>query len=103
MQDCKGPAAGGRSTKIRGTLFSVETENITLSLPKTLLRQVKLTAVNKQTSVSALLTRLLREFVGRERRYSGARRRALANLENPRNLGTRGRVTWSRQDLHDRG
>jgi len=80
----------------------VGTQNITLALPKNLLRQVKIAAVNKQTSVSALLAKLLEEFVARERRYGGARRRALARLANPPDLKTGGRVSWNRDELHRR-
>ncbi len=47
-------------THFRGTLFYVEvtmeTQNITLSLPKEVLLKVKLIAVQRQTSVSRLLT-----------------------------------------------
>lgn len=90
-------------TRIRVILVLVETQNITLALPKALLRQVKIVAVNKQTSVSSLLTELLADYVARERRYAGARRRALASLANPPDLGTGGRIGWTRDDLHDRG
>lgn len=81
----------------------METQNITLALPKNLLRQVKIAAVNKQTSVSALLTELLTDYISRERGYAAARRRELARLANPPNLGTGGRITWTRDELHERG
>lgn len=77
-------------------------QNITLSLPKPVLRKVKILAVERQTSVSALLTGLLEEIVEREDAYAAARERALARLTRPVNLGTRGQVTWTRESLHER-
>jgi len=77
-------------------------QNITLSIPKPVLRKVKILAVERQTSVSALLTGLLEEIVEREDAYAAARERALARLTRPVNLGTRGRVTWTRESLHER-
>jgi hypothetical protein len=77
-------------------------QNITLSIPKPVLRKVKILAVERQTSVSALLTGLLEEIVEREDAYAAARERALARLTRPVNLGTQGRVTWTRESLHER-
>lgn len=77
-------------------------QNITLALRKPVLRKVKILAVERQTSVSALLTGLLEEIVEREDAYAAARERALARLARPVNLGTRGRVTWTRDSLHER-
>jgi len=77
-------------------------QNITLSIPKPVLRKVKILAVERQTSVSGLLTGLLEEIVEREDAYAAARERALVRLTRPVNLGTRGRVTWTRESLHER-
>lgn len=77
-------------------------QNITLSIPKPILRKVKILAVERQSSVSALLTGLLEEIVGREDAYGAARDRALTRLERPANLGTRGQAAWSRDSLHER-
>jgi hypothetical protein len=77
-------------------------QNITLAVPKPVLRKVKILAVERQTSVSALLTSLLEEIVGREDAYAAARERALARLTRPVNLGTRGQTTWTRDSLHER-
>ena len=77
-------------------------QNITLALPKPVLRRVKILAVERQTSVSALLTGMLEEIVEREDAYAAARERALAKLTRPVVLGTRGQVTWTRDSLHER-
>jgi hypothetical protein len=77
-------------------------QNITLALPKPVLRKVKILAVERQTSVSALLAGMLEEIVEREDAYAVARERALKRLRRPANLGTRGQATWTRDSLHER-
>jgi hypothetical protein len=77
-------------------------ENITFALPRRVLRRVKILAVARQTSVSALLIEMLEEFVERGDTYAAARERALKRLERTVNLGTRGHATWMRDSLHQR-
>jgi hypothetical protein len=45
---------------------------------------------------------MLREMVERETGYDSARERSLALLSQGIDLGTGGRVSWSRDDLHER-
>lgn len=80
----------------------METQNITLSLPKELVRKAKHLAVERQTSISALLKELLSEAVAREDRYAAARSRHLDALRHRTDLGTGGAVRWSREELHER-
>ena len=77
-------------------------QNITLRLPKELLKRVKRVAADRDTSVSALMTEALDRLADEDRRYSVARKRALAALQSARSLGTRGQRTWSRDELHER-
>ncbi len=79
-----------------------ETQNITLSLPRSLLRRVKRLAAERDTSVSALMTEALSGLADEQTRYSAARRRSLAAMRQARSLGTGGRRTWTRDDLHER-
>ncbi|HEX5634023.1 MAG TPA: ribbon-helix-helix protein, CopG family [Gemmatimonadales bacterium] len=79
-----------------------ETQNITLSVPRDLLKRVKRVAADRETSVSALMTEALERLADEDRRYAAARKRALKALRSPRSLGTGGRRTWSREDLHER-
>jgi hypothetical protein len=91
------------STYFRATLIFVdEKQNITLSLPRALLKRVKRVAVDRDTSVSALMTEALGRLADEDRRYSAAHKRAVAALRSPRSLGTHGRRTWSRDKLHER-
>jgi Ribbon-helix-helix protein, copG family len=76
--------------------------NITLSLPRELLRQIKRLAADRDTSVSAMMIEALKSLADEDRRYSAARKQALAALRTARSLGTGGRRTWSRDELHER-
>lgn len=90
-------------TIFRATLFYVaDNQNVTLSLPRALLKRVKRVAADRDTSVSALMTEALERVADEDRRYSAARKRSLAALGSARSLGTHGRVTWSRDELHER-
>jgi hypothetical protein len=80
----------------------VANQNITLSLPEEDLREARILAARRGTSVSQLLARMLRETVERETGYDTARERSLARLHQGMDLGTSGRAAWSRDDLHDR-
>ena len=53
-------------------------QNVTLSLPRELLRRIKRLAAGRETSVSALMTEALARLADEARRYSAARKRALA-------------------------
>lgn len=79
-----------------------ETQNLTLSLPRDLIKQVKRVAVERETSISALLTEALARIADEDRRYSAARKRALAAMRSARSLGTGGQRTWTRDELHER-
>lgn len=80
----------------------METQNITLSLPKDILLKVKLIAVQRGTSVSGLLTQTLETLVQQEDTYAHAKRRHLGWLEQGTDLGTRGQVLTQRDELHER-
>jgi hypothetical protein len=79
-----------------------ENQNITLSVPRAVLRRVKRLAADRDTSVSALMTEALARLSDDDRRYAAAKKRALAAMTSARSLGTRGRRTWTRDGLHER-
>jgi hypothetical protein len=78
------------------------TQNITLALPKELLRKAKILAIQRNTSLSGLLTQTLVALVSDQEAYEQARQRALADLKTGFDLGTQGNITWKREDLHER-
>ncbi len=80
----------------------METQNITLSIPKETLYKVKLLAVKQGTSVSGLLTRTIERLVEQEDVCIRARQRHLQLLERGADLGTDGQVLTRRHELHER-
>jgi Arc/MetJ-type ribon-helix-helix transcriptional regulator len=79
-----------------------DTQNVTVSLPRDLLKQVRRLAADRDTSISALLKEALGRIADEDRRYAAARKRALSALQSARALGTSGRRTWTRDELHER-
>lgn len=80
----------------------MKTQNITLALPKDILLRIKLIAVQRQTSVSNLLTQALLRIVQQEDNYTRAQRRHLQSLDRAFDLGTHGTVVIQRDGLHER-
>ncbi len=80
----------------------MESQNVTLRLPRSLLRRVKVLAAERDTSISALLARSLEDLVGRDDRGRAAAERLLERAGRGFDLGTRGHLGVSRADLHDR-
>jgi HSP90 family molecular chaperone len=80
----------------------METQNITLAIPKEILIKVKVLAARRQTSVSRMLTQMLEKLVQQEDGYDHARRRHRQWLEGGANLGTEGCAETTRDELHER-
>lgn len=80
----------------------MEKQNVTLSLPKDILQQAKIIAIQKNTSLSNLLTQALTDIVRQSEKYTQAQERHLVVLKDGADLGTYGEMNWSREDLHER-
>ena len=78
------------------------TQNVTLAIPKDILRKAKILAVQKNTSLSGLLTQTLKDLVMHQQAYEQARQHNLALLKSGLDLGTRGNIPWKREELHER-
>jgi predicted transcriptional regulator len=74
-------------------------QNLTVSLEKGLIRQLKVIAAQRATSISGMLSDELRTIVDRDTQYQDARRRALATLDKGLHLGGE---PASRKELHER-
>ena len=86
-----GPRAG-REEKMK--------QNITLSIEKDILKKGRIIAAKKETSISRMLSELLKQMVNEEERYNAAKREALRTLEKGLHLG--GHIDWKREDLYER-
>ncbi|GIK58613.1 MAG: CopG family transcriptional regulator [Chloroflexi bacterium] len=80
----------------------MEKQNVTLSLPKETLRKARLLAVERNTSLSSLLVEIIEEIVAKADAYELAKERQLALMNQGFNLGTGGKATWTRDELHER-
>jgi HSP90 family molecular chaperone len=80
----------------------MDTQNITLSIPKEVLVKIKVIAARRQTSVSRMLTQMLERMVQQEDAYERASRRHAHWLEEGVDLGTRGEISTGREELHER-
>jgi len=80
----------------------MERQNITISMPKDLLKKVKRLAVRKGTSVSGLLCQYLEDVVRSDSAYRRAAKRIEGRLRKGLNLGTHGKISWTRESLHER-
>ena len=80
----------------------MESENITLSLPKDLLQKAELVAIQQQISISRLLTQCLEDLVNEGTGYNIAKEQSLALLHHGFDLNTEVILNWRREELHER-
>ena len=57
-------------------------------------------AAKQDTSLSAMPTGALRQIVDEKDGYTEAQRAILKDLRKGYNLGTHGKISWTREDLH---
>ena len=80
----------------------MERQNVTLSLPKLLLKKAKVIAARREKSLSELLRESLEEKGREANGYKKARQKQLKLLKEGLDLGTKGRITTTRDEVHDR-
>lgn len=80
----------------------MEKQNITLSLPKPLLKKAKILAAGEDKSVSELIREALEKRLRESSGYAAARNRQLKILEKGYDLGTGGVLGTAREELHAR-
>lgn len=77
------------------------THNITVPLPEEDLREARVLAGRRGTSVSRFLARMLSDLIEQETGYARARERSLEGLRGI-DFGTGGHLGWSRDSVHER-
>jgi len=80
----------------------LEYQNITLSIPKEILKKIKHIAVERNTSISRLLASHLEEIVERDDKYKAAKTRQIHAMDEGYDLLGEGTINWSREELHER-
>jgi len=80
----------------------MERQNITLSLPKSLLKKAKAIAARKEKSLSELLRESLEEQVRESTGYKKAMERQLKLMKKGFDFGIKERIAVSREEIHER-
>ncbi|MDH3504770.1 MAG: ribbon-helix-helix domain-containing protein [Nitrospirota bacterium] len=80
----------------------MDRQNVTLSLPKALLKQAKIVAAQEEKSLSELIREVLRGKVEQQTGYQKAKERHLSLLQKGLPLGTKGKSSYTRDELHAR-
>jgi hypothetical protein len=80
----------------------MERQNITLSLPVTLLKKAKVLAAQEEISLSQLMKESLETKLRQKNGFIKAQKRQQKYLSRGFNLGTRGRLDIPREELHAR-
>jgi len=74
-------------------------QNVTLSIPKSVLQKAKHIAIENNTSLSGLLSCYIEEIVKRDEQYKTACFHHISMLEKGIDLGTGGICSWKREEL----
>ena len=80
----------------------MEKQNVTLSLPRTLIKKAKRLAVQEEKSFNELVRQCIEQRLGSSTGYAKARERQIKLLEAGVDLGTKGRVSVTREEMHER-
>lgn len=80
----------------------MEKQNVTLSLPKSLVKKAKRLALDEEKSFNELVRQCLEQRVSASTGYEKARARQLKALESGFDLGTEGRIAVTREEIHER-
>ena len=75
-------------------------QNVTLSLPKELLKKVKHIAIDKNMSLSGLLAKTLSEIAEKEEKYLIAMEEHIKIMEKA-DIYQIGNGNWNRDELHE--
>ena len=77
-------------------------QNVTLSLPEPLLRRFRIYAAAHNKSMTQLMTDAIRALLEQEESDSKAKRRFLDRIRNAPDRGTKSKIRWTRDQLHER-
>jgi len=80
----------------------MEKQNITLSLPREILKKGKMLAAKKGISLNELVRELLQMTAENEEGYRISADRQIRRMKGGIALGTKGKISWQRDELHQR-
>ena len=80
----------------------IEHKNVTLSLPEPLLRRFRVYAASRNQSMSQLMAFAINKMISEEGEREAAMERSLERMRNAPDLGSGGKITWTRDELYER-
>ncbi|MEI9475638.1 MAG: DUF6364 family protein [Deltaproteobacteria bacterium] len=80
----------------------MEKQNITLSLPREILKKGKMVAAQKGISLNELVRELLQMTAENEEEYRTSAERQIRRMGEGIELGTKGKISWKRDQLYQR-
>jgi hypothetical protein len=80
----------------------MEKQNITLSLPREILKKGKILAAKKGISLNELVRELLQMTAENEEGYHISADRQIKRMKGGTPLGTKGKIAWQRDELYQR-
>ncbi|HOV39673.1 MAG TPA: DUF6364 family protein [Spirochaetales bacterium] len=80
----------------------MERRNVTVSLPKTILKKAKALALKEDRSLSALIRESLEEKIRKDTGYREAMEAEIRRMEQGFHLGTEENLPCQREELHER-
>jgi len=78
-------------------------KNVTISLREPLLRKFRVYAAERNMSMTQLRTEAIRRMIDEDGEMERAKRCLMDRIRNAPDRGTHGVITWTRDEIHDRG
>lgn len=79
-----------------------KTRNVTLSLPEPLLRRFRVYAASRQQSMTQLVGDAIRRMIDEDSDREKVKRRLIERMRNAPDRGIGGKITWTRDEVHER-
>ena len=76
--------------------------NVTISLPEELIKKAKIESAHEGKSMNAYIREAVEERLKSRSDYLAAKRRQIAQMRTGTDLGTRGEIGFTRDELHER-
>jgi plasmid stability protein len=90
-------------TRIRDTLEDVDTgRNLTIHLPEQLIRRLRVCAAIRNQSMTTVVKEAIERTLVEDSVRETAASRLIWRLKNAPDRGIGGKVSWTRDELHDR-
>jgi len=79
----------------------MERQNVTLSLPKAVLKKAKMLALKEGKSLSELIIEAIEERISKNTEYREAMETEIRRMKKGLRLGTGGRMPCARKDMYE--